>query len=54
MMGSCSARLGCRNRTSAALLSLRYQISQAYREARRLLSPGVPDQAPQFQRPTRI
>lgn len=48
------ARLGCRNRTAAALLSLRYQLSQAYREARRMRSQGVEDQIPTYSQPARI
>lgn len=48
------ARLSCRNRTTAALLSLRYQLSQIYREARRIRTATEPTHAPVFQQPTRV
>lgn len=48
------ARLSCRNRTIAALLSLRYQLSLAYREARRMRAQGAADEVRPCSQPARI
>lgn len=48
------ARLSCRNRTSAALLSLRYQLAQSCRETRRARAANEKSHAPAFPQVTSI